>query len=85
MAGGIASPGSAGALWGEAPSDRESGAQAMATPNVASAFADAGSQLSAAVPNVANGLYGNWMFDFMSSAFDRVLLRRAAHSSHKRC
>jgi hypothetical protein len=57
----------------------------MATPNAASAFADAGSQLSAAVPDVASGLYGNWVFDFMSGAFNRVLPRRAAHSSHRRC
>ena len=61
------------------------GKQGMATANAASAFSDAASQLSAAAPKVASGLYGNRVLDFMSSAFDRVLPRRTVHCNHKRC
>jgi hypothetical protein len=56
----------------------------MATPNAASALADAGSQLSIAIPNIAGSPWGNCVFDFMSAACGRVFSRRAAHS-HKRC
>jgi len=60
-------------------------AQGMATANAISAFSGTESQLSAAAPKVASGLYGIRMVDFMSGAFDRFLPRRTAHCSHKRC